>query len=151
MSNGKFNDQGSPAMGLGSQGEWKHSWLLHASETGISFSLIGHLAPMQISSSPYTTQPIWSLTVFSNFTISQCGNLLVCFLQDDKSWLHCTLCRSGRQGVSTLNKALLRKVEWPSQTNTSFQSSQVSRNINLHCRIIWIFIYQCEIGWHEFP
>ncbi|XP_020629322.1 uncharacterized protein LOC110066437 [Orbicella faveolata] len=45
-------------------------------------------------------------------------------LKDDKSWLHCTLCRSGRQGVSTLNKALLRKVEWPSQTNTSFQSSQ---------------------------
>ena len=40
--------------------------------------------------------------------------------------------------MSTLNKALLRKVEWPSQTNTLSQSSQVSRNINLHCKIIWI-------------
>lgn len=45
--------------------------------------------------------------------------------QDDDSWLHCTLCRSGRQGVSTLNKALLRKVEWPAQGNTSLHSMEV--------------------------
>ncbi|XP_074614834.1 A-kinase-interacting protein 1-like isoform X1 [Acropora palmata] len=44
--------------------------------------------------------------------------------QDDDSWLHCTLCRSGRQGVSTLNKALLRNVEWPAQGNTSLHSME---------------------------
>lgn len=44
--------------------------------------------------------------------------------KDEDSWLHCTLCRSGRQGVSTLNKALLRKVEWPPQRNTSLHSME---------------------------
>ena len=51
--------------------------------------------------------------------------LAVCVFQDEDSWLHCTLCRSGRQGVSTLNKALLRKVEWPPQRNTSLHSMEV--------------------------
>lgn len=56
------------------------------------------------------------------------NNIIVCFFfckQDEDSWLHCTLCRSGRQGVSTLNKALLRQVEWPAQGNTSLHSMEV--------------------------
>lgn len=44
--------------------------------------------------------------------------------KDEDSWLHCTLCRSGRQGVSTLNKTLLRKVEWPAPTNSSLHTVQ---------------------------
>lgn len=77
-------------------------------------------------------------TVHLTIILGMCSSVF----QDDESWLHCTLCRSGRQGVSTLNKALLRKVEWPSQTNTLFQSSQVGRNNKQHCKLIQIFIFQ---------
>ncbi len=37
---------------------------------------------------------------------------------EERNWLHCTLCRSGREGASTLQRAHLRNVTWP-EPNTS--------------------------------
>ena len=59
------------------------------------------------------------------YTKIKCHDIYVEF-QGEPAWVHCTLCRSGRQSVSTLNKALTRKVEWPTTPNTaSFYSSEV--------------------------
>ncbi|XP_031569790.1 A-kinase-interacting protein 1-like [Actinia tenebrosa] len=42
----------------------------------------------------------------------------------EEDWAYCTMCRSARQGVSTLHRASLRKVEWPDQPMQSLQVSE---------------------------
>ena len=51
--------------------------------------------------------------------------------------LACTLCRSGRQSISTLERASQRKIEWP-----KVSSDPPNFKVDF-CFVIWFLIYFC--------
>ena len=69
--------------------------------------------------------------------------------QGEQTWMHCTLCRSGRQSMTTLNKALTRRVEWPTTSDAAaFYSAEVCIFCVLLCAPLEVDIFLCFCFFH---
>ena len=54
-------------------------------------------------------------------------------------WLTCTLCRSGRQSLSTLERAARRSIDWPSHIE---QPPIFQEVLSIWC-LNWVFVVYC--------
>ncbi|XP_032238878.2 A-kinase-interacting protein 1 [Nematostella vectensis] len=92
--------------------------------------------------------PTWSNVCSNGVSRALVGAYLLCFFwrpswsscsislhpvrlrmhsQDSDDWVSCTMCRSGRQSVMTLNRAAQRRISWPDPSMQPFQHSEEPR------------------------